>query len=100
MAVITIFYLATTSHSPEIIKDIWDKLKHSSAFFVLFVLYRLGYPLVPDSKRVLDLILFGFLIEIVQYFLPMREFSLLDIIANICGLFLARTLLWKWRIHS
>lgn len=46
----------------------------------------LGYPKLYVVKKVLILLAFGLQIELVQYFLPNREFSLLDVVADGIGI--------------
>ena len=100
LALAVILYLATTSNTIEIIQNVWDKLKHSSAFFVLFILFELAYSEVRGQEKLLYLLLFGVLIEIIQYFLPFREFSLLDVFADLVGLVLARFLLFFYDVRA
>ena len=80
-------FLATTSIKIEVVANIWDKFKHSFAFFVLYILFCLAYKELNSIKKVLLLLLFGLQIEIVQYFLPYRDFSLLDLLADSVGIF-------------
>lgn len=69
----------------------YDKVNHILAFFVLAGLADLAYP-VPTSgqgwARWASFLGFGFFIEAVQYFLPYREFSLLDLAADGLGIWL------------
>jgi len=71
-----------------------DKLNHIAAFFVLAILADLSRFRLGTNRQLLFLLIYAFLIEIIQYFLPTREFSLLDIAADGVGLalfaFLAR----------
>jgi VanZ family protein len=88
IALITIEFLATTSTVHlEVVESMWDKANHFIAFFTLFILLSFAYKL-SLLKRVLILVLFGIQIEIVQYFIPAREFSLLDIVADSIGVFI------------
>ena len=54
----------------------------------LYVTLSLGYPKLDVVKKVLILLSFGTQIECVQYFLPNREFSLLDVVADGVGIFM------------
>ena len=45
-----------------------------------------AYPKLDVFKKVTLLLAFGLQIEIVQYFLPNREFSLLDVVADGVGI--------------
>ena len=82
---IVIEYLATTSISIKVIENSWDKANHFVAFFVLFITLSTGFPNIKLIGRILLLMFFGIQIEIVQAFLPFREFSLLDIFADFVG---------------
>ena len=53
---------------------------------VLFVLLSFGYKYLNLAKKVMILLLFAVQIEIVQYFIPCRSFSLLDIFADMVGI--------------
>ncbi|WP_169767067.1 VanZ family protein [Campylobacter curvus] len=78
-------FLATTSRSIKIVENSWDKANHFAAFCVLYVLLSIGW----ESKFYMKfciLLLFGLQIEIVQHFLPNREFSLLDVFADCVGI--------------
>ena len=64
-----------------------DKVVHLLAFFSLLLLFDFAYPLVKIyCTKVNLLLIFGSMIETIQYFIPGREFSLLDILANSIGL--------------
>ncbi|QCD45181.1 VanZ family membrane protein [Campylobacter mucosalis] len=85
---ITLFaveYLATTSKSMAINEVFWDKTNHFLAFSVLYFLLNFAFKLEILTKISL-LLVFGIQIEIVQSFLPSREFSLIDIIADFIGI--------------
>jgi len=88
ICIITIEYLATTSVEIKPIQNSWDKANHFIAFFTLYVILSLGYPKLDVIKKALILLAFGTQIEVVQYFLPNREFSLLDIFADSVGIVL------------
>jgi VanZ family protein len=63
----------------------WDKLNHGVAFMVLYILLSFASKRLNTTAKVLLLLVFAFQIEIVQYFLPYREFSLLDVVADMIG---------------
>lgn len=79
-------YLALTPQHIQIIESFWDKQNHFLAFFVLYILLTYAYTTVSVSKKVVLLILMGFQIEVMQYFIPGRFFSLLDIVADTIGI--------------
>ena len=86
----------------------YDKLNHIFAFFVLAWLAEGAYPgparTLPRSGL---LVFYGLLIEMIQYHLPYRYFSLLDLAADIGGIlvysvlvYLATKLGWIGRAHT
>lgn len=77
---------------PEVI-SISDILNHSAAFCTLFILHRLSYTHTSTLTTVLLLFIYAVLIELVQSFLPTREASLSDILADLLGIFLGFGLL-------
>lgn len=85
-SLVTILFLATTSIQFEVIETMWDKFKHSFAFFTLYILFSLSYEKQTIFSKSLLLLLYGILIECIQYFMPNRYFSLLDIFADAIGL--------------
>ena len=65
-----------------------DKLLHAAGFFVMAILSHLAHPKASPLSLIVALSLFGIGIEIVQGFLPYRDFSFLDWFADILGLLL------------
>ena len=60
-----------------------DKIKHFLTYFLLcFLFYWNGFSL---TSSLLLSISYGAFLEIVQYFIPYRECSLFDILANAGG---------------
>ncbi len=72
---------------PEITK-FSDKFNHFIAFFTLALLIDLSYSYKSLSWKISLLIFYELLIEFIQYFLPHREFSLFDLLADFAGLLL------------
>jgi VanZ family protein len=67
-----------------------DKVQHVLAFGLLALLACRAMPNRPRWRFVLPLLFgFGLLIECVQWWLPWREFSLLDLAADLLGLLVA-----------
>lgn len=69
--------------------QISDKLDHVLAFFVMA--FFLGRGFVSSGSpylKFLPLAFYGLVIEVVQWFLPTREFSLLDVAADVAGILL------------
>ncbi|NKB76419.1 MAG: hypothetical protein GKR96_05075 [Gammaproteobacteria bacterium] len=97
-----IFWQAVTPGPADVTQVVNDKLGHFLVFFVMavwgLVVWRSTY---PEYKVVVFLVLFGIVIECVQYFVPMRSFSIpdwgADIVGVLFGLFLYERL-WKKRI--
>jgi len=69
---------------PEIV-SISDKLNHTIAFFVLALLLDLSFDFKNKVYAISILMGYALAIEVIQYFLPTREFSLLDIFADAVG---------------
>ncbi|MBO7475453.1 MAG: VanZ family protein [Campylobacter sp.] len=96
---IVIEFLATTSREVAINGLFWDKINHAFAFFVLFILANFAFK-IRKIWIIFWLIIFGLQIEIVQSFLPNREFSFLDIVADFIGIcigFFATKIYEFWR---
>lgn len=86
--VVVVTYLALTpsSASPGFS---WDKANHLLAFVVLAGLAELGWPARRHAPWRYGLLLaYGLFIETVQQFLPLRQFSWLDLLADAFGLLL------------
>jgi hypothetical protein len=100
-------YLATMSGGPAATGAINDKLAHLIGFYLLALLADLAFPrthlLLVKS---LPLMGYGVLIEILQFFIPYRSFSMLDLVADGAGLalygctvlVLERTGFGAWRV--
>lgn len=86
ICLVAIEYLATTSVHIEIVESIWDKANHFIAFMTLYVLLSLAYRSLHVTTKSALLLAFGLQIEIVQWFLPHRDFSLLDVVADSVGI--------------
>ena len=89
ICLISIEYLATTSTSIPIVENSWDKLNHFIAFFILYILLYSGFKIFTTLANVSLLLVFALQIEIVQYFIPNRYFSLLDVVADGVGILIA-----------
>ncbi|HEX5711272.1 MAG TPA: VanZ family protein [Sulfuricurvum sp.] len=79
-------YLALTPQHIEVIEGLWDKQNHFIAFFVLYILLSLSTTQLSTLKKFGLLFLVGFQIEAMQYFIPGRFFSLMDIVADSIGI--------------
>ena len=88
MLVVTWLVVAPQDELPPV--KLWDKAAHTLAFTALMLLCAVAYRQRFSLTRIaLMLFIFGVGIEIVQYFLPYREFSLLDMLANSFGILVA-----------
>lgn len=71
--------------------DFWnaDKLYHCTAYMWLALLPMIGFAIRRLAlPAALSMIILGVLLEIGQYYIPGRTFSLLDITANSLGVIL------------
>jgi VanZ family protein len=84
-------YLALTSREIPVVEDVNDKVEHVLAFCALALLADFSWPHSGfGAAKIISLFGYGLTIEIVQYFLPYRTFSLLDLSVDALGLFLYR----------
>ena len=87
LTLIIVTFLATTALEFTVIPSAYDKINHFVAFLVLALLLDFSF---PNSRfnmiKIVSLIAYGFSLEIMQYFLPHRMFSLFDIGADSLGL--------------
>ena len=85
-AVLLIFYFTMTPTEYELAQSVNDKLMHAMAFLALSLLADFSFPRDKFSlKKICPIIAYGILIECVQYFVPYRSFSMLDIVGDIAG---------------
>ncbi len=83
MAAIIIIYLATTPLKIPVVEDINDKVNHIFAFYVLALFLDFSFPTSAfRATKVLSLLGYALAIEIVQYFLSYRTFSVFDLGAD------------------
>ncbi len=82
-----ISYIAFSTPDTATLNTGFDKINHMLAFFVLAIFCQFSF---PDKKFIystfIPLIIYAIFIEIVQYFLPFRTFSILDIIADLTAI--------------
>lgn len=71
----------------SLMENVWDKLNHAAGYFGLIVLCDVGFRTGRrlGQKGVL-VFAYGGLLEVLQYFLPYRQFSFSDMVANLCGI--------------
>jgi len=98
VSVVAIMWLATTKPEYEVVGEINDKVSHILAFVALSFLLDLSFPNRRfDIRKVMALLGFGLLIECLQYFIPYRTCSILDLGADAIGIALygGAKLLWR-----
>ncbi len=84
---LTIAYFAVVNGGPVVNGDINDKVAHIGAFYVSGLLADFAFPRSYFGfNKILLLLGYGLLIEVVQYFLPYRDASMLDLLADASGL--------------
>ena len=92
LAIIT--WLALTPDGPRIPGvEVNDKLQHVAAFVWLTLLAHCSFPGTRLRYMAALLLGYGALIEVAQYFIPMRSASLSDIIADLAGIGIGAMLL-------
>jgi len=80
-------HLATTQMDYPELEDINDKVSHILAFYVLSFLVDFSFAKREFvTPKVLALLGYGLLIETIQYFLPYRTCSFLDLSADAVGI--------------
>lgn len=62
-----------------------DKFLHTTGFFVMACLAHLAHPYAKKMYPIIGLAILGLMIELVQAYLPYREFSLWDWCADLLG---------------
>lgn len=89
MTLLLIGYLSFGHVEETPVADINDKVGHAAAFLCLGFLFDFASPRKHwGLGKLLPLLAYGLLIEVVQYFLPYRTFSLWDLAADGLGLML------------
>ncbi len=84
---IVVIHLATTPQDYPVVNDINSNVNHFMAFCVLALLCDFSFPKNKFGiAKILPLFGYGILIECIQYFLPYREFSLLDLLVDAAGI--------------
>ncbi len=86
ICVVAIEYLATTTQEIKPLEHSWDKANHFIAFMTLYILLSLAYKNLTLTVKILLLLAFGVQIEIVQAFIPGRDFSGFDVVADSIGI--------------
>ena len=96
--VVVVFWQASSPTPHDVSGLINDKLGHFLVFAVLGVWAHLAWENRDHRKWLIGfLVLYGLLIECVQYFVPGRNFSIPDWIMDILGLIIAVLLI---KLHA
>lgn len=91
--ILTLFtYLGLSRSLPAATHGVNDLALHFAGYVILVISGMVAFSKYHITVPVM-LLVYSTLIEILQYFLPYRTFSLLDIIANLSGL-LVGSILW------
>lgn len=97
LCVLATAYLSVTTKPPGAMVLVSDKLVHLVGYFFLLFSCEIAYP--RQNLRIKFLFIFGFslLLEIIQYFVPNRQLSLLDILANLIGIAFGALLVFAYK---
>ncbi len=88
LSVVIIFCLSVIRTGPDLPGGLSDKFYHTIAFLILSCLAGTSFPKTGSSfYQPVVLLLYGIVIEVVQYFLPYRSFSIADMVADAGGIF-------------
>ena len=83
--IITYFSLTPIEHKiPENIWD-WDKASHFTAYLLLAIFVKKVHIRFSYLTCVITCFSYSFAIECIQYFIPNRQFDVLDMLANLLG---------------
>lgn len=83
---VLVMHLATTQESYPVVSEVNDKSKHLLTFLSLAFFLDFSWPKNKlGTLKITFLMSYGLLIEVVQFTLPYREFSLLDLLADGVG---------------
>jgi VanZ family protein len=86
-ALLFTFYKATAPCLVEPQPPYKDKVLHAFAFFMLYLLAEQAFPEHRHfGRKVLFLVAFGVVIELVQFFLPWRSAEMMDVVADCAGI--------------
>ncbi len=87
VALVVITYLATAKLDYPVVTGMNDKVSHLLAFYALALLADFSFPEKGFGfSKIVPLLTYGIGIEVIQYHLPFRMFSLFDVAADTIGL--------------
>ena len=96
-ALAVVLHFATVRIDSPLPGGLSDKLWHGFTFFILAGLSDLAYPEGHFTTiKFIILSLYGFLIEVIQFFIPYRSFSMADMAADVTGLLIYGLILLFW----
>ena len=81
--IITYLSLTPIEHKGPVV--IWDKAAHFTAYLLLAMFVRKVHIRFSYLTCVITCFSYSFVIECIQYFIPNRQFELLDMLANLLG---------------
>lgn len=95
-----VFIFAIVNNDHIVINSIYaDKIKHISAFFTLsLLLNKASSTLAHRFRNIVALLLFGFFIEVVQYFIPSRDSDWMDVLADFVGIIFFQVVYSSYKI--
>lgn len=83
--VFAITYFSLTPVQHKVSENIWDKAAHFTAYLFLAVFIKNVHLRINYLTCVVICCIYSFIIECIQYFIPNRQFDLLDMFANLLG---------------
>ncbi len=90
--VLIITYLSLTPIEHKISESIWDKAAHFTAYLLLVMFAKRVHIRLSYLMCVITCFSYSFAIECIQYFIPDRQFDILDMLANLLGAILGAVL--------
>jgi VanZ family protein len=89
LAFVAITYLATTGIDLKTSGNVTDKIGHLMAFYMLAFILDFSFPRMQfDVRKIVILFVYGLMLEMIQYYLPYRTFSLFDLGSDGAGILL------------
>ncbi len=83
--VLIITYFSLTPIEHKISESIWDKASHFIAYLLLAMFVKKVHIRFSYLTCVITCFSYSFVIECIQYYIPNRQFELLDMLANLLG---------------
>jgi len=81
--IVTYFSLTPIEH--KISESIWDKAAHFTAYLFLVMIVKKVHLRFNYLTCLVICCSYSFIIEFIQYFIPNRQFDILDMLANVLG---------------